>query len=246
MAYWPENGIWYGPAKMNNRLSKNVQDIRWSHKVYRKYHGKLESLTDSRREKLSWEENPEKDLPGRCAIIFTICNNYDALNHLLRKSTDGYKLHKSQEKINYIYMDHIKQLTKNEKQLETLTQAVRIYCEDMRMEFSMGRCGMLIMKSGKQQMTEGIKLTNQEKIRRQGEKETCKLLENIGSSHHQTCGDEKVSLKEFLWRKTKLSKTKLHCRNLITGIYTCAVLLGDTPERISTNGPENKKTYDDA
>ena len=35
---------------------------------------------------------------------------------------------------------------------------------------------MLIMKSGKRQMTEGIELINQEKIRTLGEKETYKYL----------------------------------------------------------------------
>ena len=38
------------------------------------------------------------------------------LNHILRKCTAGYKLSRSQEKINHlIYIDDIKLLTKNEK-----------------------------------------------------------------------------------------------------------------------------------
>ena len=35
-----------------------------------------------------------------------------------------------------------------------------IYNEDIRMEFSIEKCAMLIMKSGKRQMTEGIELPN--------------------------------------------------------------------------------------
>ena len=39
------------------------------------------------------------------------------LKHILRKSIAGYKLRKSQEKINHlIYMDNIKLLAKNEKE----------------------------------------------------------------------------------------------------------------------------------
>ena len=42
------------------------------------------------------------------------------LNHILRKCTAGYKLTKSQEKINpQMYMDDIKLFVKNEKELET-------------------------------------------------------------------------------------------------------------------------------
>ena len=43
------------------------------------------------------------------------------LNHILKKCTAGYKLSRSQEKINHqMYMDDIKLFAKNEKDLETL------------------------------------------------------------------------------------------------------------------------------
>ena len=43
------------------------------------------------------------------------------LNHILRKCTAGYKLSRSQEKINHLmYMDDTKIFAKNEKELETL------------------------------------------------------------------------------------------------------------------------------
>ena len=45
------------------------------------------------------------------------------LNHVLRKCTAGYKLSKSQEKINHLmYIDDIKQFVKNEKELESNTR----------------------------------------------------------------------------------------------------------------------------
>ena len=59
------------------------------------------------------------------------------LNHILRKCTAGYKLSRSQEKINHLmYMDDIKLFAKNEKELETLIYAVRIYCQDIGTEFA--------------------------------------------------------------------------------------------------------------
>ena len=49
------------------------------------------------------------------------------LNQILRKCIAGYKLSRSQEKINHLmYMDDIKLFAKNEKELETLIHAVRI------------------------------------------------------------------------------------------------------------------------
>ena len=40
-------------------------------------------------------------------------------------------------------------LQKNEEELETLIHAVRIYNQDIGMEFGIEKCAMLVMKSGK-------------------------------------------------------------------------------------------------
>ena len=75
-----------------------------------------------------------------------------------------------------MHMDDIKLLAKNEKELETLIHTVRIYSQDIGMEFGIEKCAMLVMKSGKQHMTDGIELPNQDKIRTLGENETYKYL----------------------------------------------------------------------
>ena len=67
-------------------------------------------------------------------------------------------------------------LPKNGKELKTLIQVVRIYSQNIGMEFGIEKCAMLIMRSGKWQMMEGIELLNQEKIRTLGDKETYKYF----------------------------------------------------------------------
>ena len=67
-------------------------------------------------------------------------------------------------------MDDIKLFAKNEKELENLIQTVRIFSQDIGMEFGIEKCAMLVMKSGKRYMTEGVKLPNQILIRTLGEK----------------------------------------------------------------------------
>ena len=87
------------------------------------------------------------------------------LNHILRKCTVGYKLSRSQEKINHLmYMDDIKLFAKKEKELETLIHVVRIYSQDIGMEFDIEKYAMLVMKSGKRNMTDGMELPNDDKI----------------------------------------------------------------------------------
>ena len=41
--------IWSGPAKLDNKLPQNVQNITWSHKLFKENHENLESGFESRR-----------------------------------------------------------------------------------------------------------------------------------------------------------------------------------------------------
>ena len=69
-----------------------------------------------------------------------------SLSQIFRKCTDGYKLSKSQEMINHsMYMNDIKLFSKKEKELETMIQTVRIYSQDIGMEFSIDKCDMLVI-----------------------------------------------------------------------------------------------------
>ena len=73
-----QKGIWYGSAKLDNKLSQNVQNITRSHKLHRKKHEKLESWINSRRKKLGWSKDQKKYFPRRCTITLTIHNCHDA------------------------------------------------------------------------------------------------------------------------------------------------------------------------
>ena len=53
-----------------------------------------------------------------------------------------------------MFMDDIK-LPKNEKEMETLIYAERIYSQDIGMEFGIAKCTMIIMKSVKRHLTDG-------------------------------------------------------------------------------------------
>ena len=146
------------------------------------------------------------------------------LNHILRKCTAGFKLSRSQEKINLLmYMDDIKLFAKNEKELETLILAVRIYSQDIGMEFGIEECDMLVMKSGKRHMTDGMELANHDRIRTHGEEETYKYLGILEADTIKQMEMKDKIQKEYLRKTRKLLETKLSCRNLIKGINTWAV-----------------------
>ena len=66
--------------------------------------------------------------------------------------------------------------------MEDLKHVVRIYSQDIAMEFGIEKYAMLFMKSGKRHMTDGMELPNHDKIRTLGErrKETYKILVYLG------------------------------------------------------------------
>ena len=158
------------------------------------------------------------------------------LDYTFRKCTGGYKLDKAQEKINrLIYMDDIKLFAKNEKELETRKQAVRIYTQDTEMEFAIEKCAILIMKSGKRHMTEGVELPNRDKIRTFGEKEIDKYMGILEADTIKHAEMKEKNKKEYPRRTRKILETKLH-RNFIKGINTRAV------PHVSYSGPSLKST----
>ena len=124
-----------------------------------------------------------------------------------------------------MYREDIQLLAKNEKELVTLIHAVRIYSQDIGMEFGIKKCAMLVRKSGKRHMTDGMELQNQNKIRTLGENETYKYLGILEADTIKQVEMKGKIPKGYLRRTRRLLETKFSCRNLITGINTCTVPL---------------------
>ena len=130
-------------------------------------------------------------------------------------------------------------MTKNEKELETLIHAVRIYSQDIGMEFVLEKCAMLVMKSGKRHITDGMELPNHDWIRTLEENETYDYLGILEDDTIKQVQMKDTTRKEYLRRTRKLLETKLSGRNLIKGINTWAVPL------VRYSGPFLKWTRDE-
>ena len=102
-----------------------------------------------------------------------------------------------------MYMDDIKLFAKMEKELETLKHTVRIYSLDIGMEFGIEKCAMLVMKSGKRHLTDGMELPNQDNIRTLGEKEIYKYLSTLESDTIRKVEMKEKIPKEYLRRAIK-------------------------------------------
>ena len=119
------------------------------------------------------------------------------------------------------------------------------------MEFGIEKWTMIIRKSGKREITEGIELPNK-KNRNAGRKGKLQVLGNIRSGHHQTEMKEKLPRVLQTSEKTSLNQTllqKSHKRDKHLGSPSWRVLgtiLRMNKGRTSTNEPEDKKVDDDA
>ena len=104
-------------------------------------------------------------------------------------------------------MDNIKLFAKNEKGLKTVIHAVRLYSQDIGVEFCIEKFVMLVMKSGKWHLTDGMKLQNKDKFRTLGEKEKFK---NLGILVADTI--KQVERKVKKWRKNILGEVESYLR----------------------------------
>lgn len=62
-------------------------------------------------------------------------------------------------------MDDLKLFSKNEQELKSLVHTVRSFSADIKMEFGIEKCAVLIMKRGKKAQSDGILLPEPVKIK---------------------------------------------------------------------------------
>ena len=111
-----------------------------------------------------------------------------------------------------MYMDDIKLFAKNEKELETLILTVRIYSQDIGLEFGIEKCAMLVMKSGKRHLADGMEPPNQDKVKTHAENETYKYLGILEADTIKQVEMKEKIQKEYLRRTRKLLETKFNSK----------------------------------
>ena len=135
---------------------------------------------------------------------------------ILRKAKVAYEFSESKEKI----MDDLKLYIQSEKGLDSLVQTVRVFSEDIGMEFGIEKYAMLVMEKGKIVNSVGIELPDGKVIKSLQEGESYKYL---GILKADKILEEKMKLnvlKEHIGRLRKVLKPKLNGGNLVRGVNT--------------------------
>ena len=148
------------------------------------------------------------------------------LTLVLRKVKAGYDLAGRRGVVNHqLFMDDLKLYGKSEKQVDTLLNTVRVFSQDIGMQFGINKCAILVLKRGKVVRCEGIEIPNNQVIKSLGEGERYKylgMLEADGVKHMEM--KENVT-KEYYRRVRKILKSKLNGGNVINAINTRAVAI---------------------
>ena len=139
------------------------------------------------------------------------------LTLILRKCEAGC-LYANNTKLNHLFfMDDLKLYARNENQLDSLKQTVRIISKDIGRKFGIEKCAVLVLKRGRLAQSEGIRLPDETTIRAMREREGYKYLGVLEADG---------MLNDTMKKKIgKVAQSKLNGGNLIRAINTWVVSL---------------------
>ena len=79
------------------------------------------------------------------------------LTLVLRQTKASYELKKGGKKINHLlFKDDLKLFARNEDHIDNLVNTVRSFSGDIKTEFGLPKCGVLVMERGRLVKSEGI------------------------------------------------------------------------------------------
>ena len=121
-------------------------------------------------------------------------------------------------------MDDLKLYGKNKKEIESLTNTVKIYSDDIGMKFGLQKCASILMERGKKVSDCGITLTDGSVIDDLQEN-GYKYLGILEADSIQMKNMKTKICKEYHRRTKRILRSKLNARNTIDAINTWAISL---------------------
>ena len=147
------------------------------------------------------------------------------LSLILRKVKAAYEFSGSKDWINdLLFMNDLKLYSRNEKGLDSLVQAIRVFSEDIGMQFGKEKCAMLVIEKGKIVKSVGIELPDGKDIKSLKEGESYKYL-GILEAESFLGKEMKLKISKEYFRLRKVLKSKLKGGNSVQGVNIWAVSL---------------------
>ncbi len=122
-------------------------------------------------------------------------------------------------------MNDLKLFAKNETEIKFLVQTVRIFSDDIGMQFGLEKCASMTKKRGKRVHSDGIVLPNGAQMRALGKEESYWYL-CVLESDYVFHDESNVRLRvEYIRLVKKCLKSKLNGGNMIKAIDTWVAFL---------------------
>ena len=145
------------------------------------------------------------------------------LSWMLKQSNLGYQPSFMNEKKNHLlFMDDLKIYAANDQQLISLINLVKIFSDDIGMNFGIGKCNKMTILKGNVKPSKNIKLENGEEIKSLDNQQYYKYLGfNENKAIERTT--KNMLQQEYFTRIKKIMKSELNSKNTINAINAYAV-----------------------
>ena len=144
------------------------------------------------------------------------------LTKIINNSRYGYKMQNS--KINHsFYMDDFKLYASNDNELEGLIKTVKVFSDNIGMQFELKKCAKASFKQGKLVKTSNIIIDNQTIIKGLEQEKYYKYLGVNESDGIQHAKMKEQIKKECIRRVRLITETELNAKNRILAVNTLAL-----------------------
>ena len=134
---------------------------------------------------------------------------------MLRQTQLGYQISKNTAKVSHLLcMDYLKLYGKSTAKIVSLLNSVRIFCNELSMEFDLDKCATLIIIKGKVTQTQDMNLPKNN-IKRLNLDETYKYLDILQADDIKHKQVKKKTISEYNKRVRNILKSKLNGDNVI-------------------------------
>lgn len=141
---------------------------------------------------------------------------------ILRDAVQGYGFREGRKVNHLLFMDDLKLYGKKKTDLEALMNTVRIFSEDIRMEFGLSKCATVIMKRGKKVEDAGISMPDGQVIEDLGN-EAYKYLGVLEANKIKMEEMKQKVQKDYYGRIRKVLESSLNGGNSVMAMNTWAV-----------------------
>ena len=120
-----------------------LETVKVAHNMQSLLYGSMSNCKTVLRSKYKRKCWAKWNIPGGGGLLdcTAVCSCDDPLTTLLKRENVGYK-----RGMYWSLINHLKQYGRSEEMLESLISVIRVFSQDIRVEFGLDKCAALVLK----------------------------------------------------------------------------------------------------